>query len=54
MIPYWYLSNVICGGWHGENVGSCLGDSGGPLAKFVESPYPHFIQLRIGIFSRHY
>jgi hypothetical protein len=45
MLPKWFLSHIICAGWPGEADGACQGDSGGPLAKFVDSDYPHFIQI---------
>ncbi len=52
MLPNWFVSHIICAGWPGEGDGACRGDSGGPLAQFKETPYPHFIQ--IGIFYPSY
>ncbi len=47
MLPKWFLDHIICAGWPGEAVGACNGDSGGPLARFSASNYPHFIQIGI-------
>jgi hypothetical protein len=45
MLPKWFLGHIICAGWPGEAAGACHGDSGGPLARFSVSSYPHFIQI---------
>jgi hypothetical protein len=45
MLPQWFQSHIICAGLPGEAEGVCHGDSGGPLTKFTDNPYPHFIQI---------
>jgi hypothetical protein len=45
MLPNWFLDHIFCAGLPNEADGPCHGDSGGPLAKFVDTAYPHFIQL---------
>ncbi len=45
MLPNWFLDHIFCAGLPSEADGPCHGDSGGPLAKFADTTYPHFIQI---------
>jgi hypothetical protein len=45
IIPSWFLSHILCAGTPLEEDGACIGDSGGPLTKFIANPYPHYIQM---------
>ncbi len=45
MFPQWFKSHIICAGLPGERDGTCHGDSGGPLAQFIDNEEPHYVQF---------
>ena len=45
MLPKWFTSHNICAGWPGEGISACHGDSGGPLARFIDIGSPHYVQI---------